>query len=169
MAGRPSFADFVADDAANGCAADCSEHTAARKDGTANGTDASANGGVLALRRHARTTTEGEQYGYGNCTEGDSLRLFHGITSFLNVLLPVLRARSSTIHDSASPGAIAGGPDRHPADIAGRLTRMAYRTSRFFRCLSAGAHSRQSRGELPLASPGRFRARPRAARGQDAG
>jgi hypothetical protein len=97
-AGRLSFADFVADNTANGCATDGSEHTAARKNGPSDGTDTSTNGGVLALRRHAGTTTEGKQYCCGHCTERDSLRLFHGITSFLNVVLLVLRTRSSITH-----------------------------------------------------------------------
>jgi hypothetical protein len=48
-AGRLSFADFVADNTANGCATDGSEHTAARKNGPSDGTDTSTNGGVLAL------------------------------------------------------------------------------------------------------------------------
>jgi hypothetical protein len=99
--GRSSFADFVTDNAANGCATDCSEHTAPRKNGASDGTDASANGGVLTLRRHAGASTEGQHYCCGNCTERDFLRLFHGIISFLNVVLLLLRTCWSTIdgHD----------------------------------------------------------------------
>jgi hypothetical protein len=51
------FVDFVADDAADDCTTDGSERAAARKHGPADGTDSSADGGVLILRRHAGTTT----------------------------------------------------------------------------------------------------------------
>jgi hypothetical protein len=68
--------DFVADDAANGCTADSSEHAAARKNGAANGTDTRADGGVLVLRRHPGTTTQAKQHGCDNGTEYVSL---HGI------------------------------------------------------------------------------------------
>jgi hypothetical protein len=61
--------DFVADDAADGGTAEGSERAAVRKHGTADGTDSSADGGVLTLRRHAGTTTQAEQHGCGNCTE----------------------------------------------------------------------------------------------------
>ena len=59
----------MADNTADDCTADCSERTAARKDSTSNGTDASADSGVLFLRRHARTSTEAEQYCCGKRTK----------------------------------------------------------------------------------------------------
>ncbi len=62
IAGRSSFADFVANNAADDFAADCSERTAARKNSSSNGTDASADSGVLFLRRRARTRAEAERY-----------------------------------------------------------------------------------------------------------
>jgi hypothetical protein len=66
--------DFVADDAANGCATDSSEHATAGKNSAADGADTRADGGVLVLRRHPGTTTQAEQHGCGNGTEYVSLQ-----------------------------------------------------------------------------------------------
>jgi hypothetical protein len=54
-------ADFVADDAANGRAADGSDGAAARKNGTSDGTDSRADNGISVLCRHAGTATQTEQ------------------------------------------------------------------------------------------------------------
>jgi hypothetical protein len=76
------MADFMADDAADGGTAEGSERAAVREHGTADGTDTSADGGVLILPRHPGTTTQAEQHGCGNCTERKSMYRFHGIPSF---------------------------------------------------------------------------------------
>jgi hypothetical protein len=55
----------VADDTADGGTADGSDSTAAGKNGAADGADSGTDGGVLVLRRHACTSTQAEQHGYG--------------------------------------------------------------------------------------------------------
>jgi hypothetical protein len=66
--------DLMADDAADGSAADGSEHATTRKNGTADGADTRADGGVPVLRRHPGTSTQAEQHGCGNGTERGSLK-----------------------------------------------------------------------------------------------
>jgi hypothetical protein len=68
-----SIANFVADDAADGCTADGSDRAAACQDGTADGANASADGGTLVLRRHAGTAAHSDQHGCGNNTQRESL------------------------------------------------------------------------------------------------
>jgi hypothetical protein len=63
----------VADDATDGRTANGSDRAAARKYSTTDGTDSSADGGTLILRRHVGTPTQDEQHCRGNCTERESL------------------------------------------------------------------------------------------------
>jgi hypothetical protein len=56
----------VTDDAADSSTADGSDRATTGKNGTANGADSSADGGVLILPRHTGTTAQAEQKGYGN-------------------------------------------------------------------------------------------------------
>jgi hypothetical protein len=78
---RSSFADFVANDAADDGTAEGSGRATAGKNGTTDGTNAGADSGVLTLPRHAGTTTQADQHCCGNCAERESLHRFHGITS----------------------------------------------------------------------------------------
>lgn len=66
---RYLFAHFVADDAADSCAANGSDWTSAGQNGTPDGTNASANSRVLILPRHADTTAQTEQHYCGNHAE----------------------------------------------------------------------------------------------------
>jgi hypothetical protein len=83
IAGRSSISDFVADDAADGCAANGPDRAATRQNGTADGTNASTDRGALVLRRHAGTRPESCQHDCDQCTISESLCCFHGITSVL--------------------------------------------------------------------------------------
>jgi len=79
------FADFVADNTADGCTADGSACATARKNGASDGTGASADGSVPILRRHAGTSTQADQHCGGNGTKREFLYRFHRITSFSNM------------------------------------------------------------------------------------
>jgi hypothetical protein len=59
----------VTDDAANSSTANGSNRAAACQNGTADGTDSRADGGILVLLRHASTTNQTNQHYCGNCTE----------------------------------------------------------------------------------------------------
>jgi hypothetical protein len=60
--GRLLFADLVADDTANRCAAYRPDRTAACQHCTGRRTDASANRGVFLTRRHPAATAQADQY-----------------------------------------------------------------------------------------------------------
>jgi hypothetical protein len=78
IARQSSLADFMADDTANGCTADGSDRAAVGKNGTANGTDSSADGSAFILCRHIGTPNQAQQHGCSNGTEGESVHCFHG-------------------------------------------------------------------------------------------
>ena len=75
------FADFVANNTTHGRAADGPEGAATCQKRTADSTDASTDGGILALSRHTRAATQAKQQDRGRYTERKFLYDFHGIPS----------------------------------------------------------------------------------------
>jgi hypothetical protein len=89
----------VTDHTADNCTADRSDRTAAGKNRAADGPDAGADGRILFLRRHAGTTRQTKQHGDGSGTDYKTLYRFHGITSFKDIELRMLRVCSSADYD----------------------------------------------------------------------
>lgn len=74
----------MADDTADGGAADRSDRATTRQDGPANRTDSGTNCRVLVLSRHPGASSEAEQQGSGYCRDCISLdHRFHGFASFI--------------------------------------------------------------------------------------
>jgi hypothetical protein len=73
IARRSSFADFVTDNPADGCATNGSDRAATGENGATDGTNTGADGRILVLPRHAGTRTQAKQHGCGKRTERKSL------------------------------------------------------------------------------------------------
>ncbi|WP_313950599.1 hypothetical protein [Accumulibacter sp.] len=69
----------MANDADDDYASARTGRAAARWDGASYGTDASANGGILALRRHSGANTQTKQYGCGDGSEREALIRLKGL------------------------------------------------------------------------------------------
>jgi hypothetical protein len=100
IARRSSVPDFVADDAADSCAANGSDRAAACQNGSADGTDPGTDGGALVLLRHAGTSAQ--QHGRGNCTDREFLYRVHEI--------PLYGLNIEVAHRQAMPGNHASLP-----------------------------------------------------------
>jgi hypothetical protein len=73
------LADFVADDAANGCTAHGTNGAAPGKDSTADRADAGTDGGVLVTGRHAGACAQAQQDCRGQRCSGKSFHRVHGL------------------------------------------------------------------------------------------